>query len=215
MKFQFEDTRPTMTSEAILADLRRVAAEVGASGLKQNEYRERGRFSSTVVKKRFGSWNAAVVAAGLDVDPSRRNISDEELLDNLREAWIQLGRQPRRSEMGPPISRFGREPYVRRFGSWLAAVRAFVDTTGDADQLPFETTTNKVENPRYASLRLRFQVMRRDSFRCVTCGRSPATKAGLILHLDHVIPFSKGGRTELVNLRTTCSDCNLGKGDAL
>ncbi|MBI3401651.1 MAG: HNH endonuclease [Acidobacteria bacterium] len=155
------------------------------------------------------------MAAGLAADPSRRNIPDEELFDNLREAWIQLGRQPRRSEMGPPISRFGREPYVRRFGSWLAALRAFVGITGSADQPRSETAAGKAENPRYASLRLRFQVMQRDSFRCVTCGRSPATHTGLILHLDHVVPFSKGGRTELANLRTTCADCNLGKGDAL
>lgn len=215
MRFQFEDTRPTITSESILADLRRVAAELGATRLAQNQYRERGQFSHSVVKKRFGSWNAAVVAAGLTADPSRRNIPDEELLDNLREAWIQLGRQSRRSEMAPPVSRFGREPYVRRFGSWLAAVRAFVATTGGVDQAGSEPAANKAENPRYASLRLRFQVMQRDSFRCVTCGRAPATHAGLILHLDHVVPFSKGGRTELANLRTTCADCNLGKGDAL
>jgi Homing endonuclease associated repeat len=105
MGFQFEDTRPTIGNETILEDLRRVASELGSHTVPQNRYRDRGRFSHSVVKKRFGSWNKALRAAGLEVDPSRRNIPDDELFDNLRAAWIALGRQPRRSEMGPPVSR--------------------------------------------------------------------------------------------------------------
>jgi len=212
MAFLFEDTRPIITDEMILDDLRTVASELGGRVLPQNRYRDRGRFSSTLVKKRFGSWNGALEVAGLEVDKSRRNIPDEELFDNLRGAWIKLGRQPRKAEMGPPASRFGREPYIRRFGSWLGAMRAFVNSQGSSVNLPGEPA-DVIANIRFPSLRLRFQVIQRDAFRCVTCGRSPATHAGLTLHLDHVIPFSKGGRTELANLRTTCADCNLGKGD--
>lgn len=32
------------------------------------------------------------------------------------------------------------------------------------------------------------------------------------LHVDHIMPISKGGKTEPSNLRTLCIDCNLGKG---
>ena len=203
MSFRFEDTRPTIASDAILEDLRRVAAELGGRALPQNQYRERGRFSHSLVKKRFGSWNGALEAAGLALDPSRRNIPDEELFDNLRAAWITLGRQPRRSEMAPPISQFGREPYVRRFGSWLGAMRSFVDAQAGSDRLFSEPPTDVRAKTRQPSVRLRFQVMKRDAFRCVACGRSPATHVGLTLHLDHILPFSKGGRTELSNLRTS------------
>lgn len=130
MKFQFEDTRPEIASESILDDLRRVAEELGMRRVPQNRYRESGRFSSFLVKKRFGSWNRALTAAGLDLDDSRRHIPDDELFDNLRAAWIALGRQPRKGEMAPPVSRFGHDPYIRRFGGWLAAMRAFVDSQG-------------------------------------------------------------------------------------
>ncbi len=34
---------------------------------------------------------------------------------------------------------------------------------------------------------------------------------GVELHVDHTVPWSKGGETVLGNLRTLCSDCNLGK----
>ena len=59
---------------------------------------------------------------------------------------------------------------------------------------------------------LRYEVMRRDGFRCVLCGRS-AMEDHVRLHVDHIRPVSKGGKTELSNLRTLCQDCNLGKSD--
>jgi HNH endonuclease len=66
--------------------------------------------------------------------------------------------------------------------------------------------------PRDPSLRLRFLVMRRDSFKCRHCGRSPALHPGLELHVDHVA-WSSGGVTAAENLQTLCSNCNLGKSD--
>ena len=34
----------------------------------------------------------------------------------------------------------------------------------------------------------------------------------MVLHIDHVTPWSAGGLNELGNLRAACVDCNLGKG---
>lgn len=56
---------------------------------------------------------------------------------------------------------------------------------------------------------LRFRVLQRDGFRCQYCGRSQ--QGGAVLHLDHVVPFSKGGETSEGNLITACDECNLGK----
>lgn len=61
--------------------------------------------------------------------------------------------------------------------------------------------------------RLRFLVLRRDGFRCVYCGR--AASGGLVLHIDHVLPKSRGGVDVEDNLVTACSDCNLGKAATL
>lgn len=60
--------------------------------------------------------------------------------------------------------------------------------------------------------KLRYEVLQRDNFRCVICGRAEAD--GVKLHVDHIKPVSKGGKTVLDNLRTLCQDCNLGKGDS-
>ena len=58
---------------------------------------------------------------------------------------------------------------------------------------------------------LRYDIMKRDGFRCTICGA--AASDGVKLHVDHIIPISKGGKTIPSNLRTLCERCNLGKRD--
>lgn len=57
--------------------------------------------------------------------------------------------------------------------------------------------------------KLRFEVFKRDKFTCQYCGK---TAPDVILHVDHIQPQSKGGTDDMVNLITSCQDCNLGKG---
>ena len=60
---------------------------------------------------------------------------------------------------------------------------------------------------------LRYDVMNRDKFRCVLCGAS--AEQGVRLHVDHIIPIAKGGKTEINNLRVLCERCNIGKSDKI
>ena len=57
---------------------------------------------------------------------------------------------------------------------------------------------------------LRFGILQRDGFRCRYCGR-PGSAAGVVLHVDHVVPLAAGGATTEGNLLTSCQECNLGK----
>jgi hypothetical protein len=56
--------------------------------------------------------------------------------------------------------------------------------------------------------RLRFAIFARDQFTCRYCGAQPPE---VVLHVDHVLPVSKGGTNEESNLVTACQACNLGK----
>jgi hypothetical protein len=67
----------------------------------------------------------------------------------------------------------------------------------------------RIGRRRAMSVKRRFEVLRRDGFRCVYCGRQ-ASEAEL--HVDHVVPVIDGGSDELHNLVAACVDCNLGKG---
>lgn len=70
------------------------------------------------------------------------------------------------------------------------------------------------EQRRLMTDSLRYDVMQRDGFRCVLCGAT-AKEDGVKLHVDHITPISKGGKTEMANLRTLCERCNLGKGSKI
>ena len=74
-----------------------------------------------------------------------------------------------------------------------------------------DTLDDKHKTSREVNLRLRFKVMQRDNFKCCICGASPATNPSIELHIDHIVPWSKGGETLLENLQTLCSNCNYGK----
>ena len=55
---------------------------------------------------------------------------------------------------------------------------------------------------------VRFEVFKRDRFTCQYCG---AAAPDVILEVDHIKPVSKGGGNDLLNLVTSCRDCNRGK----
>ena len=55
---------------------------------------------------------------------------------------------------------------------------------------------------------VRFEVFKRDKFTCQYCGESAPN---VILEIDHIVPVSKGGGNDIMNLVTACRDCNSGK----
>lgn len=55
----------------------------------------------------------------------------------------------------------------------------------------------------------RFEVFKRDGFKCQYCGRAAPE---VLLHVDHIKPVVEGGGDDILNLITACADCNLGKG---
>ena len=57
---------------------------------------------------------------------------------------------------------------------------------------------------------LRRMVIERDGYYCVYCDENLENSE---IHLDHVIPESKGGTLTIDNLKPICARCNLSMGD--
>jgi hypothetical protein len=57
---------------------------------------------------------------------------------------------------------------------------------------------------------IRFDVFKRDSFKCQFCG---ATAPDVLLEVDHLHPVARGGSNDITNLITACQPCNSGKSD--
>ena len=73
--------------------------------------------------------------------------------------------------------------------------------------MPKSTQGNNPRKP--ISKTLRFEVFKRDSFTCQYCGRKAPE---VVLQIDHIKPVADGGTNDIMNLVTSCVDCNLGKG---
>jgi len=213
-KFEFKaGKRDSVTKEEVLSDLKRVAEISNGKKVTQKLYTELGEYNCSTVIRKFGKWNNALEEAGLKLS-NQLNVPEEELYNNILNLWEHLGKQPRRSDLENQISKYSQSPYNRHFGSWNSALQNFVAWANNEDLTApenKETTLNKRQTGRDPSLRLRFRVMQRDNFACKQCGASPAKDPSVELHLDHIIPWSKGGETTFENLQTLCSKCNLGK----
>lgn len=129
--------------------------------------------------------------------------SDEELLQALVDAAQKLGRTPSRRDL-KDLECADAETYRARFESYNNAVVAAGLEPNVT--LPFSYLDG---SKNLISITLRYQVLKRDGFRCQYCGGTP--EHGYILHVDHVIPRSEGGLTIAENLKTACWLCNTGK----
>lgn len=56
---------------------------------------------------------------------------------------------------------------------------------------------------------LRDKIARRDNYTCQICGKYMPDGVGL--HIDHIVPISKGGKSVPSNLQVLCSKCNMSK----
>ena len=220
MKLEDVDRTNAISDKELLDDLVRVSRVSGHGKVTISEYDAVGKYDSSTIMRHFQTWNAALILAGLQI--SNRQYTVEELYDNLAEIWLKVGRQPSKRDLEKFHSPISYKAYERRFGKWSTAVKSFVDyynsTNTSAEVRPDEQRKivhSKHETRRDVNLRLRFLVMQRDHFCCCLCGASPAKDPAVVLHVDHIIPWAKGGETVLDNLQTLCSKCNLGKGDVL
>lgn len=205
-----------VSDEEILLDMQHAARSAGTSVLSQRLYSEFGRYDATTCSRRFGSWNRAVTAAGLEI-ANEVNIPDERLFENLMLLWEHYGRQPRRAELAEPPSRVSWGAYRRRFGSWMDGLTQFVAYANSREAgTPIQAkATGGHITSRDPSLRMRFRVLKRNNFSCRACGASPPLTPGLQLHVDHIKAWSAGGETVEGNLQTLCDRCNLGKSNVL
>lgn len=214
-RFRVTLTNQSPGTDDLLADLRRVARLRRGKPLSFAYYWEHGAHAYHTFTRRFGSWSSALEAAGLPhcID---RGIASRALLDNLATVWRKLGRQPRQQDMvkNNGISRYSSAQYLRAFGSWNRVLLAFAGRNAAPVARRTTRRRRRRHERRHISARLRSRVLIRDNCQCRMCGTSPLKNPAVTLHVDHIVAWSKGGRTVLNNLQTLCARCNVGKGDA-
>jgi len=225
----------SLREELLIGDLIKVSKTLENPKFTIAEYDKYGEFGSATVIKRFGGWNKAKLKAGLQIGRNY-NTSVDEFMQNILTLWTHYGRQPKYSEVSRPISKYNVSSYENKFGTWRKSLERFIDYMNE-EQTDSDSTTEDIElvhliensspkkdrrkeikvkrTPRKINLRLRWKILKRDNFSCKKCGNSPSKDSNVELHVDHIIPWSKGGETVYENLETLCFDCNLGKSNLM
>lgn len=79
-----------------------------------------------------------------------------------------------------------------------------------SDEFCGDTTASYRGRPRAECMVLfRHRLCDRDDWTCQLCGGA----LGCDIHLDHIVPKSKGGEFTWLNLRATCAHCNCSRGN--
>lgn len=96
---------------------------------------------------------------------------------------------------------------LRKLESYLFRKKAIDEAIQALNEAYKEFKQKKTRVPISPSLR--FDIFRRDNYKCQICGRS--IPDGVKLEIDHKVPVKKGGNTDETNLWTLCFECNRGK----
>lgn len=214
-----------LSNDDILKELISTAKRLGKQTITMKELNENSiLISGSTVSNRFGGWKNGLKLAGLNVANLGKRYSDEECFNNLCNVWNHYGRQPTSEEMRKKPSLVGPKAYTARWGSWIKALECFTkivnSSSGSSKKIEVidipknnKKRTVRSEDKRDIPIGLRYKVLTRDNYKCLICGDNPSTNPKCKLHIDHIKPFSKGGKTKIDNLRTLCDKCNLGKSD--
>lgn len=168
-----------------------------------------------LIFQRFGTWRNAVRKCGA-VPPHLKELDVADLIRNLERVWRKVGYPPGQS-MLRLHGRYWSGSYICRWGSVRNACRLLAKVRQGKmtleEMIEMGKTSRKRRKRRAIRLGVRWQVLERDGFACQACGIRPAnTRRGDGLHVDHVVPVSRGGTNDPSNLRTLCAACNIGRG---
>ena len=228
-EFNFERHRiDKFPKGKIIAELERVAQLCNYTVFGKRDFAKLANISAGPAIKTFGSWTSVIEALkkhpktkNIELKPRKKQVySDKQLFDELERIWKKVEHHPSRIEWESSSPKISYNCYKQRFAGWTNVYLLFIEykmgkaivIENEKINIPEDKTKNsRIYKKRNINLRTRLDVLKKDHFRCVFCGRSPAFEGGVILHIDYIKPFSKGGESTKSNLQTLCSDCNLGK----
>jgi hypothetical protein len=213
-----DDQRPEVNDEARRQSevkLRALAAEMRTIPTEGDWYAL--TLTATADGLREHSWQSSFV--GFTKDRPRRELRGPSLVDPQKMAalWADLG-----MPCWVVRNRVQLSLYFRLGGTCLAVREVAESVLADWTQPMAVGVVAAVAPPKSIALataeelqhaptpRLRAQVLKRDDYRCLACGRRPATNTDIELHVHHVAPFSEGGLTTKSNLITLCHTCHKG-----
>ena len=207
-----------VSKKAIVNSLRDCAKDIGSRRItiKQYDAWPHRVLCSRQIAARFGGWDIALKEAGLEIrTTSKGNVV--EMVELFMDCWEDCNDVPTVKTLSNHLQKVNSKISVTMYSHYFGGVRRLAIRIvkykrGEISESQlFDKHYKKGGDREAISAKLRYVVFARDQFTCVSCGRS-ANRDSVRLEVDHKIPVSRGGTSELSNLQTLCIDCNRGKG---
>jgi hypothetical protein len=99
---------------------------------------------------------------------------------------------------------------IQRSSKYLGISRTVKEAFNNAvtrNRVKWAYKESKFKNIQISS-KLRYEILKRDNFKCSLCGATAETS---LLEVDHIKARAFGGDNSKENLRTLCHHCNVGK----
>ena len=111
-------------------------------------------------------------------------------------------------------SNYVRYPYevIETVKECACSYEYLIERYQELKSIHFEATLSdyhSTQQRRLMTKELRNEIAIRDNYTCQICGKYMPDGVGL--HIDHIIPVSKGGKSVPSNLQVLCSKCNGSK----
>jgi len=216
--FRLDAKITRVTDQEILDSLRAFAQRYDFRPFTTREYNQwKDKVChSWTISERFGSWRRALALIGIKTGVRSRRYSPRELMDNLELVWRELGRPPGQPSMAQRGFRISAGPYRRQWGSLRKACALLARfKKGEISEQQLLGSVASKQARAALPLKIRWDVLKRDNYRCVKCGRSPSVDRKVRLEVDHKTPVAKNGQNNIENLQTLCWECNQGKKDKI
>lgn len=128
MEFILNEYHRNISNDDLLHDMKRVAQALGRDTLSQDDYKTYGKYGCTTYRRRFGGWNKALTLCGLtpntmqlaaaQSNPQSQNIPEEELLSDVRNVALRLGKDTISSGEYKKYGQYSKDTCFKRFDTW-------------------------------------------------------------------------------------------------
>ncbi len=114
------------SEDECIQELQRVACLLGCSALTSKTFSEYARFSASVVIRRFGSWEQALIRAGLVLSKkseAAKRLTQDECVAELKRVAELLGKEYLTTDDFDQIATFSSYRVTKARGSWHKALK--------------------------------------------------------------------------------------------
>ncbi len=215
-KYEINAKRKKLSEDALLSSVKKYAEKTGYRYFPSTEYdkwKEKKGHSATIIE-RFGSWKKVLTLLG--IEGGRERYKPEQLISNLENVSQQLGFPPGKRQIGKYGEKISESPYKQIWGSVYSACQflaKYHEGKITKEELLKGSTSANIRHS--IPLKVRWEVLKRDNYKCRKCGRSPSLDHRVRLEVDHKHPIAKNGQNDIENLQTLCWECNQGKKDKI